>query len=84
MPLFLFHLHECGTVITDPEGVELPDVAAARARAVDEAREIMSAEIRQGALCLGCCIVVHSADGIEVVRVPFRDAVAVSGLTGAD
>ena len=81
MPLYFFHLDECGTVITDPEGTEMADVAAATDRAMDEAREIMSAEIRHGKLCLGCCIVIEGSDGAEVARVHFRDAVAISGIT---
>jgi hypothetical protein len=80
MPLYFFHLNECGTVIADPEGSDLPDLDAARKQAEMEARQIMSAEIRQGMLCLGCCIVIHDADDVEVARMPFRDAVSISGL----
>lgn len=79
MTRFHFHLHECGTVLEDEDGAELLNVEAARARAVSEAREIMSSEVRQGALCLGCCIVVTDTAGAEVLRVPFREAVVITG-----
>ena len=80
MPRYFFHLDECGTVIADPEGSELPDLDAARERAGLEARQIMSAEIKQGMLCLGCCIVICGPDNAEITRVRFRDVVTVSGL----
>ena len=80
MDKYFFHLHECGSVIADPEGCDLPDLATARAKAVVEARHVMSAEVLEGRLCLGCCIVVADGFHNELLRLPFREAVAVSGI----
>ena len=80
MSLFYFHLHECGDVIADPEGIDLPDLDAVRRKAVKEARQVMSSEVQEGRLCLGCCIVVEDAGRVEILRLPFRDALVVSGL----
>ena len=45
MTCYFFNLHECGTVLEDEEGRELPDLDTARATAVADARAIMCAEV---------------------------------------
>ena len=80
MPRFYFHLHECGTIIDDPEGSELADVDAARDKAVAEARQVMSSEVLEGRLCLGCCIIVEDGGHHELLRIPFREAIALTGI----
>ncbi len=79
MTLYFFHLHECGLLTSDKEGREMPVAADLHAAAVREARAIMCAEVREGRLCLSCRIEVADEDG-PVMFVPFRDAVAVSGV----
>ena len=80
MPIFYLHLHECGTILADEEGMELPDVAAARRIAIRAARDVMVGEIMDGRLCLGCAIVIEDADHVEIARIEFRNAIAVSGI----
>ncbi len=80
MVRYFFHLHECGTVTVDEEGTLLPDAELARAKGVEHARAIMSAEVQEGRLCLGCCIEVLDESGRRVADVPFRDAIALSGI----
>jgi hypothetical protein len=80
MARYFFHLHACGTVIVDEEGTELTDLEAVRVVATSAARDVMSAEVLQGKLCLGCCIVVEDGGYNEVLRVPFRDVVNITGL----
>jgi hypothetical protein len=80
MPRYFFNLHECGTVVRDEEGREVSDVAQLRQLAVKEARQLMSAEVTGGQLCLSCRIEVLDADRRAVLVVPFREAVAVTGL----
>lgn len=80
MPHFYFNLYECGELTPDEEGRDVANADAARAQAIREAREIMCAEVSEGRLCLGCAIVVVDADGTETMRVPFRDAVTITGL----
>ena len=77
---FFLHLHECGTVLTDEEGGELDDLAAAQVAATRAARGIMAAEVARGQLCLGCCVVIEDESGSEVGRVPFRDVLIVTGV----
>lgn len=81
MARYFFHLHECGEVTLDEEGALLDDVERARAVGIQHARAIMSAEVREGRLCLGCCIEVIDEGGRQVAQVPFRDAIALSGVS---
>lgn len=78
MTLFMFHLHECGTLTPDEEGKELPDLAAAQTYAEAAARSIMCAEVEQGGLCLSCHIEIENGDSGERTRVWFRDAVKIT------
>ncbi len=79
MARFFFNLHECGRIFSDEEGAEMPDVAAARANAINEARQIMAAEVLQGRLCLACHIEVLDNARRPLLIVAFNDAVVVSG-----
>lgn len=80
MPTYFLHLHECGTVTEDDDGLELPDLAAARRVATEAARDVMAGEVKQGRLCLSCCIVIGDREGGEVDRIPFRDVLAITGV----
>jgi hypothetical protein len=80
MPRYRFDLHECGSVVADEEGRELPDIAAARVRATMEAREIMAAEVKQGRLCLSCHIEIMDEAGRPASKILFREALYISGL----
>lgn len=77
MPRYHFHLHECGQIISDDEGIDLPDVAAAHEEAVTSARELIAAEVQQGRLCLRCRIEVVDEQQRPVLVLPFTDAVEV-------
>jgi hypothetical protein len=77
---YFSHLHKCRTILVDEEGAELTDLAAVRVLATSAARDVMSAELLQGKLCLSCCIVVEDGRYNEVLRVPFRDVVNVTGI----
>ena len=80
MERYFFDLSECGTTLLDEEGVVLDDLDAAHDQAVLAARDVMCGEVRFGRLCLGCSIDVRDAGGRQVLVLPFRDAVAVTGL----
>lgn len=80
MPRYYLHLHECGTILRDEKGSDYGNLEEARLVAIDAARDVMSHEVKQGALCLSCCIVVEDAEREVVLRVPFRDAIVLSGL----
>lgn len=79
MALFYFHLHECGTVTEDHDGLDT-EVARVRTVALENARDIMSAEVKAGKLCMACFIVIEDERHSEIMRVPFREAIELSGL----
>lgn len=80
MPRFHLTLNECGSVTPDTEGVELPNLAAARVAAVAAAREVMGAEVIEGRLCMSCDIEIYDGAGRRLDRLPFRDMVTITGL----
>jgi hypothetical protein len=72
MPRYYFNLR--GDIdADDPEGTELADDDAAREFAVESARELVCADIKQGWLNLDHCIVVVEKDRL-VTMVTFRNA----------
>ena len=78
MPRYYFHLRN-GLDAEDEEGAELPDEAAARAHAVDCARDLAAADVSEGSLDLDHAIEV--ADGSRTLfRVRYGEAVALSGV----
>ena len=79
MAHFYFDLHECGHgAVIDEEGQDLPDLAAARERAIVSARGIMGSEVETGKRCLGCAIVIRDETGADVLAVPFAEALTVT------
>lgn len=80
MPRYFFNLHECGTATLDEEGTVLDGVDVARARALRQARAIMSAEVEEGRLCLSCNIEVLDERREPVLNVPFREALSLTGV----
>ena len=79
MARFYFDLHECGHGPSiDEEGLDLPDLEAARKQAIKSAREVMASEVMSGRLCLGCAIVVRDAVSADVLAVPFVEALTLT------
>lgn len=80
MARYFFHLHECGTLIADEDGVEREGIEAVRQAAFQAARDVMCGEVKEGRLCLTCRIEVVDANDRPVLTLPFRDALAITGL----
>jgi hypothetical protein len=78
MPRFYFHVYN-DLVATDEEGLELPDVDAAREQAMDSARELVCESIHQGHLNLDHRIEVDDENGRRVMTVSYRDAFILTG-----
>lgn len=76
---YYFHLHECGSLIADNEGLDLPDGNAAFAAAVAGARSVIAAGAMDGKIPLGSVIRVEDEHGRRVLDLPFRDAVRLDG-----
>ena len=78
MPRFFFNLFDDAAVI-DEVGVELPDLAAARQAAVEEARAVISEEVKNGRVDLGHRIEVEDESRRPVLVLPFSAAVEIEG-----
>jgi hypothetical protein len=77
MPKYHFHLHD-DLDVPDEDGSELPDLAAAEARAVLEARELMCELLKkEGRIALHYRIDIEDAGGNVLATVPFRDVVKI-------
>ena len=80
MTQFYFHVHECGTITEDQNGLKLIDLASAFQVAIRKAWSTMALEVASGKLCLGCHIEIENADTGERTRVPFRETLQIKGL----
>lgn len=79
MPLFHLHIHQCGRLALDEEGLELPNLVAARDQAIAGARAIMCEELARGQLNLGCYIKIEDSYGQVLATVPFRETITFEG-----
>ena len=80
MPRYFFDLYN-DMISRDEEGAELPDVEAARARAVQECKAMAAHEVSLGALNLTHFIKVRDESGRSLFAVRFDEAVNVENCT---
>jgi hypothetical protein len=78
MPRFYFNLRN-DLVVDDEEGLELPDLAAAREYALFNARSIAAENVHKGKLNLSHRIEIADEDNQVLATVSFADAVKVEG-----
>lgn len=77
MPHFRFHVVN-DIDAPDDEGQDLDSLALAHLRAIDSARELAAAAVRQGRLNLTHRIDVEDGEGQVLLTVTFAEAVEVS------
>jgi len=77
IPVFYLHIRSGGHVILDEDGLDLPDIEAARYEAIRGARGLMAAELETGILHLAQAIVIHDDTGHEIGCIEFREAVQI-------
>jgi hypothetical protein len=77
---YFFNLREYGKITLGEDGVDHTDIGSVRLSAIRAAKDIMAAEVRGGQLCLSCHMEVFDAEGHQVLKLPFKDAIGVSGL----
>jgi hypothetical protein len=78
VPRFYFHIIDGETVITDPDGSELPDLATAHAEALQSARHLLADRIRAGEVLDGQKFEIRDDEGTLLATVPFTDAIRFS------
>ena len=77
MPHFYFHIFNGTGETHDDEGVDLPDLDSARARALSSIRSILREEIRGGLLDFGGVVRITDRYGALLLEIPFAMAVEV-------
>ncbi len=76
MPRYFFHLYD-DVIAHDEEGMELPNVAAARLNALKGARDIIAEQVKRCYFVSSNWIYVVDEQGDPVMTLTFRDAVDV-------
>ena len=81
MPRYFLHLRDHVDEVLDPEGVELPNLAAVIKAVLSGARDLISHEVKsQGSIDFRYRIDAEDRSGTVVYTLPFKDAVALIGL----
>jgi hypothetical protein len=75
MPLFFFVVVTRNARIEDIEGTDLPSLQDAREEAMEDARSLMSAAMREGRDIASRSIEIHNAEGEMLLAVPFSAAI---------
>jgi len=75
MPRFYFHVCNGNGFDQDEEGLELPDVEAARAEAIRSARSIMADDVQRGMLDMSSFIEIEDETQQLVQTLCFAEAV---------
>lgn len=79
MPRYFFHLHN-DVEARDEEGVELPDLEAARRHAASNALFTLGETAKeQGQINLAHRIDIEDSDGNVLATVHFRDVIRIDG-----
>lgn len=78
MPLFYFHIRTPVETIDDLEGMDLPDLEAARCEAIDSLRSIIGEEVRHGTLGLDEWIEIKDRRGNLLLTVRSGDALSLA------
>lgn len=79
MPVYFFHLRDGDDVLLDPDGRALSGPESIAECALAEARALIGDEARLGRIRLDQRIEVEDAEGRVVHRLPFAEAVEISG-----
>lgn len=78
MPRFFLHQRTRHTVITDPEGSDLPDLSAALDEAMASARQLIAEAVLRGIDTEGTAFDIADPGGKWLASLAFRDALPPS------
>ena len=79
MPRWYLHVHDGDKAILDPEGSELPSLAAAREEALIAARELLVDGLRSGRDRLYWRFEIADETGAPILMVPFSEMIRERG-----
>ena len=78
VPRYHLHVHHNDEIALDDEGLDLVDLARARAEAIMGIRSVLSADVLDGRVSLAGKIVIMDEGSRVLLTVPFSEAVTVS------
>ena len=76
MPVFFFNFWDHKAYVSDPKGIELPDLDAVRGKALATAREILDDGASQGDDRTGWKFDIKDSREQTVLTVPFAEAIS--------
>ncbi len=74
MARFYFHIRKGEALLEDDEGLDLPDLNAAREQALLSAREVVADAVKFGRPAPDCFVITDES-GHEVASLSFKEAV---------
>jgi hypothetical protein len=84
MPLYFLHVYNSTGWSRDEEGLDLPDLDAARAQAVEGIRSILSDEVEHGKIDFAGKIEIADESGRVLATVTYHDAVDLRDEKGGE
>jgi len=82
MRRYFLHVRDGASLITDDQGMELPDLGAARQQALAAAREIISQAVLKGEPLDGRVFEIADEAGTVLLLVPFSEALVMRSRGG--
>ena len=77
MPTYYFHIRDSGALVRDPEGLELPNLDAARTECRRVIVSVLSEEQMDGLISADREFQIEDEIGRTVLTVPFRSTVSM-------
>lgn len=78
MPRYYLHIREGDRLVEDPDGSDLPDIEAARAEALEGARNILAAKVKAGELIGGQRFEITNEVGTVLAVIPLKTALRLA------
>jgi hypothetical protein len=78
MPRYYLHIRDEGRLVEDPDGSDLPDLEAARAEALEGARNILAAKVKAGKLIDDQRFEITDETGAVLAVVPLKDVLRLA------
>jgi hypothetical protein len=78
MPRYYLHIRDEGRLVEDPDGSDLPDLEAARAEALEGARNILAAKVKAGKLIDDQRFEITDETGSVLAVMPLKDALRLA------
>jgi hypothetical protein len=79
MPRYFLHQRDGVDEILDPDGTQFETLDELRRSVLAGARDLMSADVKQGKLDLRYRIDAENEAGQLVLSIPFKEAVSITG-----